>query len=412
MGIMSNFGRTGDPAGAFLRGFLKTRLGQLEAKSEKEALDEQRAYEKQVLEEERAYEAGLRIDEREWAKELIELQTMANIAEETSKYNLKQQNLDAEELQAIDDRKEELMNMFNVPEPIADKIESMGWLNTKENYDTFLYDEANGLVSNYGLNWADPSTVNKEGIPIINFFDPSVQKGAVFDTTSAVNATKNNISSAGSSTIDVLTSTAGSEAAKTGEIMGQYNKTVPETPYPIPPVEPKEPDYNQINKSIFDQYKGAEGFQFDPISGDITVMDPDKRIELDAVSSLTYKYYYSGDFGEDPNLAAKEAKLQIKTVDSLVNNLDQFYNTDVTTTTNLKIGDRVMDMSKPNYIYDIYSSLQQRYSSDTDTLLYFLNKLSKSNYITSLSGNDRKQADSIIELLKATSLGLNLGFNK
>ena len=104
----------GREAEAFMKGFLRTRLGQFKTKAEQEELEKQRQYEADVLAEERQYqkdlltekreyEKELVLDAREWEKTMFNLEQFADLNKTIMQNSIEQQRLDSEELEKRDE---------------------------------------------------------------------------------------------------------------------------------------------------------------------------------------------------------------------------------------------------------------------------------------------------------------------
>jgi len=386
---MALMGREGE---AFMRGFLKTRLGQFETEAKQKALEEQRAYDESIKQEEREYQQQLLFDEREWREELVQLESDARIAEETAKYKEQQTQLDAEELEKIEERRKLLTDGYRVPSEAADKIIDMGWGNSDSLIDYFLNDPNVGMVTQYGLNWADPSTVDGAGVPIINYFMPTMDKTSAFNKDTAINTTKENISSAGNSTIDVLTTDT------TADTTGKPSTILPQ---PIP--EPEEvviPDSNKVLKSV----ASMTGGEFDTM-GNLKVMDPSKQVEFNA-AMFEANAYISAGITADPNQAALQASYITSSINAQALNMQNMY--DMAEEANAVLRNEqgeTIPLNKSNFIEAKFNELMEQ-TTNPFLLQYYLQQIGSSPFGRS------KDAKTKINSLLSEVLALQLGTNK
>ena len=412
---MALMGREGE---AFMRGFLKTRLGQFKTKAEQDELEKQRQYEADVLAEERQYakdlltekreyEKDLVLDAREWEKTMFNLEQFADLNKTIMQNSIEQQRLDSEELEKKDERRNLLEKAYGVPPPAADSIMDMGWGNSDSLLDYFLNDPNVGVVSRFGTNWADPSTLDGAGFPIINYFMPTMDKSQGFSKNTAIDSTKNNIPSAGNSTINVLTSdtTAGSEAARTGEIQ-QMERARPTliSPVNLPEVEevkaPVAADYNQLIKSV----GAVVGSEFDP-QGNLKIMDPSKQVEFNA-AMFEANAYISGGVTADPNQAALQASYITSSINTQALNMQNMYNMAEEANAVLRNEQgETIDLNKANFIEAKFNELMEQ-TTNPFLLQYYLQQIGSSQF-----GRSRDAKTKINSLLSEV-LALQLGTNK
>lgn len=386
---MALMGREGE---AFMRGFLKTRLGQFETEAKQKALEEQRAYDERMLQEERDYAQELILDEREWKKTLMDLENKSDITKAIALNNIEQTKLDTEELEKIEERRKLLEDGYRVPSEAADAIIDMGWGNSDSLIDYFLNDPNVGMVTQYGLNWADPSTVDGAGVPIINYFMPTMDKTSAFNKDTAVNTTKENISSAGNSTIDVLTTDT------TTDTTGKPSTILPQ---PIPePEEVKEPDYNQLLKSV----AAVTGGEFDPM-GNLKVMDPSKQVEFNA-AMFEANAYISGGVTQDPNQAALQASYIVSSINTQATDMQQMYNMAKEANAVLKNEQgQTIELNESNFIEAKLNELMDQ-TTNPFLLQYYLQQVASSPF------GRKKETKAKINSLISDVLSLQLGANK
>jgi len=412
---MALMGREGE---AFMRGFLKTRLGQFKTKAEQDELEKQRQYEADVLAEERQYakdlltekreyEKDLVLDAREWEKTMFNLEQFADLNKMIMQNTVEQQRLDSEELEKKDERRDLLIKAYGVPEAAAENIMDMGWGNSDSLFDYFLNAPDTGVVSRFGTNWADPSTLDGAGFPIINYFMPTMDKSQGFSKNTAIDSTKNNIPSAGNSTINVLTSdtTAGSEAARTGEIQ-QMERARPTliSPVNLPEVEevkaPVAADYNQLIKSV----GAVVGSEFDP-QGNLKIMDPSKQVEFNA-AMFEANAYISGGVTADPNQAALQASYITSSINTQALNMQNMYNMAEEANAVLRNEQgETIDLNKANFIEAKFNELMEQ-TTNPFLLQYYLQQIGSSQF-----GRSRDAKTKINSLLSEV-LALQLGTNK
>ena len=408
----------GREAEAFMKGFLRTRLGQFKTKAEQEELEKQRQYEADVLAEERQYqkdlltekreyEKELVLDAREWEKTMFNLEQFADLNKTIMQNSIEQQRLDSEELEKRDERIDLLIKAYGVPESAADNIMDMGWGNSDSLFDYFLNAPDTGVVSRFGTNWADPSTLDGAGFPIINYFMPTMDKSQGFNKNTAIDSTKSNIPSAGNSTINVLTSgtTAGSEAARSGEIK-QMERATPTliSPVNLPEVEevkaPVAADYNQLIKSV----GSVVGSEFDP-QGNLKIMDPSKQVEFNA-AMFEANAYISGGVTQDPNQAALQASYITSSINTQALNLQNMFDMAVEANAVLRNEQgETIELNKPNFIEAKFNELMEQ-TTNPFLLQYYLQQIGSSTF-----GRSRDAKTKINSLLSQV-LDLQLGTNK
>jgi hypothetical protein len=408
----------GREAEAFMKGFLKTRLGQFKTKAEQEELEKQRQYEADVLAEERQYakdlltekreyEKELVLDAREWEKTMFNLEQFADLNKMIMQNTVEQQRLDSEELEKKDERRNLLEKAYGVPPAAADSIMDMGWGNSDSLLDYFLNDPNVGVVSRFGTNWADPSTLDGAGFPIINYFMPTMDKSQGFSKNTAIDSTKNNIPSAGNSTINVLTrdTTAGSEAARAGEIK-QVERVTPTliSPVSLPEVEEvKEPvaaDYNQLIKSV----GAVVGSEFDS-QGNLKIMDSSKQVEFNA-AMFEANAYISGGITKDTNQAALQASYITSSINAQALNMQNMF--DMAEEANAVLRNEqgeTIELNKPNFIEAKFNELRDE-TTNPFLLQYYLQQIGSSPF-----GRSRDAKTKINSLLSEV-LALQLGTNK
>lgn len=389
---MALMGREGE---AFMRGFLKTRLGQFETEAKQKTLEEQRAYDERMLQEERDYAQKLILDEREWKKTLMNLENKSDITKAIALNNIEQTKLDAEELEKIEERRKLLEDGYRVPSEAADAIIDMGWGNSDSLLDYFLNDPNVGMVTQYGLNWADPNTLDGAGVPIINYFMPTMDKTSAFNKDTAVSTTKENISSAGNSTIDVLT---------TDTTAGTTGKPSTILPQPIPePEEVKAPvaaDYNQLLKSV----AAVTGGEFDAM-GNLKIMDPSKQVEFNA-AMFEANAYISGGVTQDTNQAALQAAYITSAINAEALNMQNLYNMAKKANAVLKNEqDQTIELNEANFIEAKFNELAEK-TGNPFLKQYYLQQIANSPFGRS------KNAQIKINSLISDVLALQLGTNK
>ena len=398
---MALMGREGE---AFMRGFLKTRLSQFETKAQKEALEEERQYDKDVLTEKREYEKGLLLDARDWEKTMFNLEQFADLNKTIMINSIEQQKIDSEELEKKEERRDLLVKAYGVPEPAADSIMDMGWGNSDSLFDYFLNAPDTGVVSRFGTNWADPSTVDGAGFPVINYFMPTMDKSQGFSKNTAIDSTKSNIPSAGNSTINVLTSdtTAASEAARTGEIE-QIERVTPRLMSPVNLPEPEEvviPDSNKVLRSV----ASMTGGEFDTM-GNLKVMDPSKLSEFNA-AMFEANALISGGITADPNQAALQAAFITSAINKQALDMQTMY--DMAVEANAVLSNEqgeTIPLNKANFIEAKFNEI----SDETGNFFlkqYYLQQIANSPFGRS------KDAKTKINSLLSEVLALQLGTNK
>lgn len=269
MGIMSDLGSRGDPVGAFMKGFLRKRLSQIEGKEEEEAKIRE---EKRLAEAEREkfiFEEGYKQDIWEEqidysdakSRDLKEFEARIDLNEfliqgfVNNMYDYQNKVMDRWDLQQEefnqwseerDTNKNNIANATGLPKELLSQLDGTSWLDSEDNAQRFI-----DTVEPYrGQDWWSPDFKNPAGQPVWNMLTnnfpstleaPRVMELPQFNMQEMFNTLTNNFNMGSDATKLLLTDNntlvQNSQTRAGGGTVKEDITTIPEAEPTVPTVE-------------------------------------------------------------------------------------------------------------------------------------------------------------------------------
>lgn len=269
MGIMSDLGGRGDPVGAFMKGFLKKRLSQIEGKEEEEAKirEEERlakaarekfifeeGYKQDIWEQQVDYSDAKNRDLKEFEAG-IDLNQFLIEGFVNNMYDYQNKVMDRWDLQQEefnewskerDTNKNNIANATGLPAELLSQLDSTSWLDSEDNAQRFI-----DTVEPYkGQQWWSPDFKNPAGQPVWNMLTnnfpstleaPRVMEVPQFNMQEIFNTLTNNFNMGSDATKLLLTDNntlvQNSQTRAGGGTVKEDITTIPEAEPTVPTVE-------------------------------------------------------------------------------------------------------------------------------------------------------------------------------
>ena len=269
MGIMSDLGSRGNPAGAFMKGFLKKRLSQIEGKEEEEAKirEEKRlaeaarekflfeeGYKQDIWEEQVDYSDAKNRDLKEF-EATIDLNQFLIEGFVNNMYDYQNKVMDRWDLQQEefnqwseerDANKNNIANATGLPKELLPQLDGTSWLDSEDNAERFI-----NIVKDYeGQDWWSPDFKGAYDQPIWNMLTnnypstleaPRVMELPQFNMQEIFNTLTNNFNMGSDATKLLLTDNntlvQNSQTRAGGGTVKEDITTIPEAEPTVPTVE-------------------------------------------------------------------------------------------------------------------------------------------------------------------------------